>query len=83
MTWPATAEELRAAGYRRPAHGDRSACRSCGAEMLWARTPAGRWIPLEAIVDPDSGERRWREHFASCVDAAIHRRRAAERRHRQ
>jgi hypothetical protein len=30
-----------------------SACRSCGAEMLWAVTAKGKRIPLDALAVPD------------------------------
>ena len=26
-----------------------STCRSCGAEILWARTPSGKAMPLDAV----------------------------------
>jgi hypothetical protein len=26
---------------------DRSHCRSCGAEIIWCRTPAGKAIPID------------------------------------
>lgn len=38
-----------------------SRCRSCRAEIRWARTPVGRSAPLNA--DGTS-------HFATCPDAA-------------
>ena len=40
-------------------------CRSCRAPVLWALTPAGKWNPLDA--DGTS-------HFATCPQAAEHRR---------
>lgn len=43
-------------------------CRSehCRAQVLWARTPAGRMMPLD---------RDGSSHFATCPDAARFRRR--------
>lgn len=32
-----------------------SACRSCGAPIMWAITEAGSPIPLDAIPDPQRG----------------------------
>ena len=43
VIWPETAENLKAAGYRAACYGS---CRSCGARVLWARTPAGKLMPL-------------------------------------
>jgi hypothetical protein len=78
-------------------------CRSCGALMFWAETPAGRRMPVNAEPDPagdfvmtlhrDTTGRpelhvdrwrtdeplhqqrnRWTSHFATCAQAAQHRR---------
>lgn len=54
-------------------------CRSCGAEILWIVTPAGRRMPLdtrEVTLYTAAGEpmRGHPSHFASCVDAAFWRR---------
>lgn len=80
-----------------------SKCRSCGAAITWARTSAGRSMPIDAEpcadgnivlsepVDPDApviamiltaeqvrqpslGEPRYVSHFATCPNAARHRR---------
>lgn len=40
-------------------------CRSCGAEIEWKKTAAGKLMP----VDKDTGE----SHFATCPNAASHR----------
>ena len=59
-------------------------CRSCGAEIIWIKTPEGKSMPLDA-----KPEKRWVEnvadghgvdywgledtyvsHFATCPDAA-------------
>lgn len=70
-------------------------CGSCGAPVTWAKTAAGKVIPLDpepvangnvllrdgvAIVfgaksgAPPAGERRYKSHFATCAQAAQHRR---------
>lgn len=65
-------------------------CRSCDAEILWRRTAAGQRIPIDALPDPqgnveilDSIEAKVHggpvdgghlSHFATCPDAAKHRR---------
>lgn len=64
-------------------------CRSCGAEIRWARTSHGKLMPIEP--DPEGAfalrngravfvgkedatdEPRYRSHFASCPNAAAHR----------
>lgn len=77
VRWPATADDLTAAGWKNKGSG---ACQSCNAPIVWALTPAGGWMPLELLDDPDAEVRRYQSHFASCVDAATHRRRAARKR---
>jgi hypothetical protein len=60
--WPyETPEELTAAGYT---FWNKSRCSgpTCGAEIEWWKTPAGKSMPL----DPDTLE----PHFSSCLDAA-------------
>ncbi len=37
-----------------PEEGAVNTCRSCGAAILWARTPAGRAMPLDANPTRDS-----------------------------
>ena len=78
-----------------------SACRTCSAAIIWARTARGKRIPLDAepyVGDDDRGlfvlregdhrggplalaawglegtEPHYRSHFATCPDAATHRR---------
>lgn len=78
-----------------------SACRTCNASILWARTERGKRIPLDAepyegdddrglfvLREPDDPEGplaiaawgldglepHYRSHFATCPDAARHRR---------
>lgn len=48
---------LRPAGYEIVSL---DACRGCGAAIAWARTPAGKYAPL----DPSGTS-----HFATCPDA--------------
>lgn len=58
-----------------------SRCRSCGAEVTWAKTEAGKNMPIEraddgnltydaangsVLHDPDGG---WISHFATCGQA--------------
>lgn len=33
-------------------------CRSCGAQILWANTPKGKAIPLDAVQVPHKGNVR-------------------------
>ena len=87
MRWPATADELSAAGY----HGTRWAtCSTCGRHILWATTPAGNAMPMELAPAPDGpgvqmrvaaveGRKAqlaplYQAHFATCPDASKHRR---------
>lgn len=76
-------------------------CRSCGAPIRWARTRAGKAVPLDAepaddgnvVLQEDGTARvltrrqmdgggvaapRYTSHFATCPDAARHRRRAKD-----
>lgn len=57
---------------------DKAKCRSCGAEIVWLKTDAGKNMPVDAetvvdegatIFDPD----QMTSHFATCPDAAKHR----------
>ena len=63
-----------------------STCRSCGAAIVWAKTTTGKSMPLDAEPVPDgnivlhegvayvtgTGDRK--SHFATCPNAARHRR---------
>ena len=65
-----------------------STCRSCGAEIVWAITEAGKRIPLDAeperrfvlTTDLATNDQTARStatyisHFATCPNAAEHRR---------
>ena len=48
-----------------PASADRGVCRSCGAEIAWVITKAGRKMPVELATKES--------HFAHCSFAAQHR----------
>lgn len=61
-------------------------CSSCGAEILWVKTAAGKSMPLSVAsrqkrydliaYDPDEGAKQsetYLSHFADCPDAAKHR----------
>lgn len=53
-------------------------CRSCRAQIIWFKTPAGKNMPVDAgTVEPQDEEldlERHVSHFATCKDAAVHRR---------
>ena len=65
LKWPATGEELKAAGY---VSMNRSTCKTCGAPIIWTHTPSGRTMPIETV-----GKDRFQTHFVTCPDAATHR----------
>jgi hypothetical protein len=45
-----------------------SQCRSCNADVIWVKTEAGKWMPLNAeAVRPEEG----RNHFVIRGDTAI------------
>lgn len=76
-----------------------SKCGSCGAEIVWAKTAAGRKMPLDNTPHPAGridlgadgfatvlgakratevqveGRKLYQSHFATCPNAAQHRRR--------
>lgn len=62
-----------------------TACRSCGARIVWARTPAGRNMPLNADVpvrrlsDGSCEVSSDFVHWATCRSADQHRAGAARR----
>lgn len=56
-----------------------SKCKSCGAAIVWGKAAAGKAIPLDPAVlsvVTEAGEvvRGRISHFATCPDAAQHRR---------
>lgn len=48
-------------------------CRSCGVDVIWVKTPAGKWMP----VDPAEEGDEFVSHFATCPDAAGWRKKGA------
>lgn len=45
------------------------ACRSCGAQIVWTKTPTGRPMPLSlATVEARGGVRFALAHFSDCPD---------------
>jgi hypothetical protein len=64
-------------------------CSSCSAPIIWAETPRGKRIPLDAelveggnielragiafVEPPEPGKRRYRSHFSTCPRAGQHR----------
>ena len=55
-------------------------CRSCNAKIIWFKTAAGKNMPVDSdTVEADDDEldlARHVSHFATCPNAAQHRRRA-------
>jgi hypothetical protein len=47
-------------------------CRSCHAQIIWFKTPAGKNMPVDAdTVKPEDDEldlERHKSHFATCPD---------------
>ncbi|KKK70334.1 hypothetical protein LCGC14_2925040 [marine sediment metagenome] len=57
-------------------------CSSCGADIVWGKTKAGKRIPLDAapiggLMNEETGEvmRLRQTHFATCPNAKEHRKR--------
>lgn len=58
---------LRAGEYAIPEGATPTTCRSCGASVVWARTEAGKPIPLALATARDcGGQRVATTHFADC-----------------
>jgi len=56
--------------YELPASATVEACRSCGAQIVWARTANDRAIPLSlATVQHRAGVAYCLPHFVDCKDA--------------
>lgn len=77
MNFPATSNELRAAGYE---YDNESTCRGCGETIEWWITPKGNKMPMSvqrksADVLHSSEEVRV-SHFQTCPKAGDFRRKA-------
>lgn len=56
--------------YEIPATAKIEHCRSCDAQIVWTRTPAGRAVPLAlSTVQTRDGKRYAVSHFRDCPDA--------------
>lgn len=63
---PMFADELQPGEYPVP-EGDWTHCASCGAAIIWTRTPAGRAIPLALGTAREvTGQRVAMTHFVDC-----------------
>jgi len=69
VKFPATSNELRAAGYE---YDNDGVCRGCGAPMEWWITPSGKKMPLVVIkaapLKVPSDDMR-QPHFQDCPAA--------------
>lgn len=62
--------QLATGEYILPAGVDVEQCRSCGASIVWAKTPAGKAVPLSlALVEERGGMKVTKTHFVDCPDA--------------
>lgn len=48
-----------------PENATVSSCRSCGAPIVWIKTPRGKLMPVEAY-----GKKKGESHFAHCAQAS-------------
>jgi len=56
--------------YVLPPNAKIERCKSCGAEIVWARTDAGKAIPLSVATAQTRDGRQWLlSHFADCEHA--------------
>lgn len=56
--------------YAIPAGAAIEHCRSCGAQIVWAQTPAGRAVPLALASVQTRGSVQYAvSHFRDCPDA--------------
>ena len=69
MKFPATSEEMKAAGYE---YTNEGFCRGCGEQIEWWITPKGKRMPITvkstATITRASGDVR-EPHWASCPKA--------------
>jgi hypothetical protein len=74
MNWPATSDEMKAAGYE---YDNDAFCRGCGEPIEWWITPKGKKMPVvvkkTATVQRATAEVR-EPHFADCVKVGDFRR---------
>jgi hypothetical protein len=75
ITWPATFEQLEAAGYGYT--GTATQC-SCGERFLWFITPARKWMPISALANF-----RLVPHRVVCANAKAFRQANARHAHRR
>jgi hypothetical protein len=62
-------ERPRRGEYQIPSSADPGQCKSCGAPILWIRTPDGRPIPLSvATIQHRAGQRWALSHFSDCPE---------------
>lgn len=55
--------------YLIPIGADVETCRSCGASIVWTKTPAGKAVPLSlALVEERGGVKVTKTHFVDCPD---------------
>jgi hypothetical protein len=75
--YPPTAQPGSAPGYYLiPAGEDIGACKSCGAVIVWTRTPAGKAMPLDLASGREGpGGREALTHYATCPQGRDWRRR--------
>jgi hypothetical protein len=69
VKWPATSDELKAAGYE---YDNDSNCPGCGAPVEWWITPNGKKMPLTvtktATIHHATADVR-QPHFSDCPNA--------------
>lgn len=74
--WQAQARQFQARTPPPPKQGANT-CRSCGAEIVWLKTAAGKNMPVDAETFETGDElfdiKRHTSHFATCPNAAAHR----------
>jgi hypothetical protein len=72
LAWPGP----RKGEYPLPPGARIEKCKSCGAEIVWAQTEAGRPIPLSLATVQTRDGRQWLlSHFADCPESRGWRRR--------
>jgi len=74
MKWPATSNEMRAAGYE---YDNDSNCRGCGQFIEWWISPKGTKMPISVLRSPHplkSNEETRQPHFIDCSKAKDFRR---------